>query len=404
MSILAINAGSSSLKFGLFDNKDCARLVAGQIDWASGDRQEAQLTVWSSAAGTVRSRLAVPDSSMAATCAIQAVLGALGPHQKSPNITAVGHRVVHGGSEFRDSVLVDERVKVAIAKLSDLAPLHNPPALKGIESAEAVLGGRPQVAVFDTAFYAQLPPKEYIYAVPYVWYRDLGVRRFGFHGISHAYCVNRAAELMKRDPMQLRIISCHLGGGCSATAVRGGVAVATSSGFSPLDGLMMGTRCGAVDPGILLHLQRQLGMTVKDLSRHLNHSSGLLGVSGVSADLAEIEVAARQGNERARLALDIFSGQVRNAIGSLATRLGGVDAVTFTDRIGVGSAALRAAVCSGLEFMGIKLDLQRNASAEPDTDIAPAGSNVRVFVIQTKEELMVARETLRVVRSMGSVG
>jgi len=405
MSILAINAGSSSLKFGLFGDDACERLVTGEIDWANGNREQAQLLVRPRNGTTVRSRLPVPDDFTAAACAIQAALGASKPGSNGATpIRAVGHRVVHGGAEFHSSVQIDERVKGAIARLSDLAPLHNPPALKAIEAAQSALPGKPQVAVFDTAFYSHLPPKEYLYGVPYNWYQDWGIRRFGFHGISHAYCVSRAAELLKRDPAQLRIISCHLGGGCSAIAVRGGVAVATTGGFSPLDGLMMGTRCGAIDPGILLHLQRQQGMTHKELARALNYSAGLLGISGVSADLAEIEMAAAQGNERARLAFDMFALHVRGAIASLASTLGGVDVLTFADRIGEGSPALRAAACEGLRFMGVELDRERNVAARPDTDISAAGSAVRVIVTHTEEELVVARETLHVLRNAKAAG
>jgi acetate kinase len=397
MSLLAINAGSSSLKFGLFQDETCERLAAGEIDWASGDRQEAHLVMRPRNGTIVRSRVSVPDSAIAATCAIQAALDSTRASRNGfPAITAVGHRVVHGGAEFRASVMIDDKVKAAVARLSDLAPLHNPPALRAIEAAEAALPGKPEVAVFDTAFYAQLPPKAYLYPVPYHWFQQWGIRRFGFHGLSHAYCARRAAELMKRDPAQLRLITCHLGGGCSATAVQGGVAVATTGGFSPLDGLMMGTRCGSIDPGIVLHLQRQQGLTAKELARALNYSAGVLGVSGVSADLAQVEVAAAHGNERARLAFDMFAGQVRSAVAGLAATLGGVDVLTFADRMGEGSPALRWAVCEGLQFMGIKLDRMRNAGARPDTDVATADFPVRVMVIHTEEELMVAREARRV--------
>jgi acetate kinase len=311
-------------------------------------------------------------------------------------ITAVGHRVVHGGEEFRTSTLIDDKVKGVLVRLSELAPLHLPPALSAMEASETALPRIPQVAVFDTAFYSHLPPRAYLYPVPYEWHQRWGIRRYGFHGLSHAYCANRAAELLGRDLAGLRLITCHLGGGCSATAVRDGFAAATTSGFTPLDGLMMGTRCGAIDPGILLQLQRQHGLTGKELDRALNHFSGLLAVSGVSADFAQVEAAALRGNKRAGLAIDMFVDRVRSAIGSLAAQLGGVDVVTFTDRIGERSPSIRAAVGEGLQFMGVRLDPQRNAAGRPDADIATADSPVRVLVIHTEEELMVARETLRV--------
>jgi acetate kinase len=397
MSILAINSGSSSLKFGLFDVGTCELLLAGDVDWAHGDRTRAKLTLRPRGGRTVTSQLAVPDDFTAAKSAISATLdsGPPGPNGTA-KVVAVGHRVVHGGAEFRDSVLIDGRVTAGIASLNKLAPLHNPPVLKAIEAVETLLPGVPQVAVFDTAFFAQLPPKAYLYALPYEYYERWGIRRFGFHGLSHSYCAGRAAELLRRPLSGLRVINCHLGGGCSAAAVRGGVAVATTLGFSPLDGLMMGTRLGSVDPGILLHLQREHGLTVEELDRALNYSSGLLGISGVSSDLAQIETAAAQGNERARLAFDMFAGQVRSAIGALAARLGGVDALTFTDRIGEHSASLRAAACEGLEFMGLRLDPGRNAHAQPDADVAKADSPARIFVIHTEEELVIAREARRV--------
>jgi acetate kinase len=397
MSTLAINTGSSSLKFGLFQGAECVRLLTGEIDWADGDRQQAQLVVRPRNGTTVRSRLPVPDDTASAAKAIQAVVEFVARNGNGDAaITAVGHRVVHGGKEFRQSTLINEQVRGVLSRLSDLAPLHLPPALKAMEASAAALPGIPGVAVFDTSFYSHLPPKAYLYPVPYDWYQHWGIRRYGFHGLSHAYCAERAAELLKRDPAQLRVITCHLGGGCSATAVRGGLAAATTSGFTPLDGLMMGTRCGAIDPGILLHLQRQHGLNYRELERALNHSSGLLAVSGVSADFAQVEAAAAGGNKRASLAFDMFTDRIRSAVGSLAALLGGVDVVTFTDRIGERSSALRAAVCERLEFMGIRIDALRNAAARPDTDIATADSPVRVLVIHAEEELVVARETLRV--------
>jgi acetate kinase len=397
MSILAINSGSSSLKFGLFDAGTCEALLAGDIDWAHGDRARARFTLRPRNGRIVTAQVAVPDDFTAAKVAVSAAVGSgLAGADAQSSATVVGHRVVHGGEEFRDSVLIDGRVKAGIASLNKLAPLHNPPVLKAIEAVETLLPGVSQVAVFDTAFFAQLPPKAYLYALPYEYHERWGIRRFGFHGLSHAYCAGRAAELLGRPLSELRVISCHLGGGCSAAAVRDGLAVATTLGFSPLEGLMMGTRSGSVDPGILLHLQREHGLTIEELDRALNYSSGLLGISGVSSDLAQIETAAAQGNERARLAFEMFADRVRSAIGALAATLGGVDALTFTDRVGEHSAALRAAACDGLEFMGLRIDLKRNASPKPDADVATPDSPARILVIHTQEELMVAREARRV--------
>lgn len=396
MNFLVFNAGSTSLKFGLFD-PDCEPRVEGSIDWAHGDPARAVLTMQPAGQPAVRREVSLSDSREAPGRAIGAVQQTMGAAGRSGGIAAVGHRVVHGGTAFRESALVTPEVKAAVARLCALAPLHNPPALAAIDAAEMALPGVPQVAVFDTAFYAQLPPHAYVFALPYEWLQDWGIRRFGFHGLSHAYCAARAAELLKRDPGGLRVVSCHLGGGCSATAVRGGLAVATTMGFSPLDGLMMGTRPGSMDPGLLLHLQREHGLSLADLDQALNHRSGLLGVSGVSGDLARIEAAAAAGDTRAQLAFDLFADQVCRAIASLAASLGGLDAVVFTDRIGEGSPALRAAACERLEFMGVKLDSAVNRAARADIDVAAAGSAVRVLVLHTREEVMAARETRRVV-------
>ena len=397
MSTLAINAGSSSLKFGVFSDDSCESLVTGEIDWADGDRHHAQLVVRPRQGTTTRSRVLVSDDSLAASCAIQAALNAA---DGALSITAAGHRVVHGGADFSASVLIDQRVKAGIGRMGALAPLHNHPALRAIEVAETILPDVPEIAVFDTAFYAGLPTRAYLYPLPYEWFQNWGIRRFGFHGISHAYCANRAVELTGGDPGRMRVVSCHLGGGCSTAAVRGGVAVATTSGFSPLEGLMMATRCGSVDPGILLHLQREHALSNKDLDRALNCSSGLLGISGVSADFSQIELAAAQGNKRALLAFEMFADQVRSSIAAFAATLGGLDAITFTDRIGERSPALRAAVCEGMQFIGVQLDSERNASLRPDADIATAESPVRVLVIHAEEERMIARETRRVIAGL----
>ena len=388
MSILVINAGSSSLKFGQFDAQAREALLSGSIDWAAGDRRRAKLAVCRRHEQEARSVVDVPDDRAAISCAIRALA-------EEREIKAVGHRVIHGGVEFQGAARIDDKVKATIARLAELAPLHNPPALEAIKATEAALPGVPQVAVFDTAFFARLPQRAYIFPLPYEWYEQWGVRRFGFHGISNAYCAARAAELLGRSQSELRIVTCHLGGGCSATAVRGGLPVMTTMGFTPLAGLMMGTRPGSVDPGILIHLQRRHGLTADDLDDALNHRSGLLGVSGVSPDIAKVESAASRGNERARLAFDIFADNVRSAIGALTVTMGAIDALVFTDRVGEGSATLRAAVCEGLECVGLRLDAQRNAACRPDADVAAPDSLARILVIHTREELMIAGETRR---------
>lgn len=394
MSILVINAGSTSLKFGVFDAEAREALVSGSIDWPQGDRERAALSLHTPGIPPVRATVSVPTGQAAAACALAAV-------QRDFAISLVGHRVVHGGAQFASSRRIDAAVKSAIANLSRLAPLHNPPALEAIEAAEAALPGVPQIAVFDTAFFAQLPPRAYLYPLPHEWHQRWGVRRFGFHGISNGYCALRAGEMLggavNAAPASggLRLVTCHLGGGCSATAVRNGQPVATTMGFSPLEGLMMGSRSGSVDPGLLLYLQRECGLTVAQIDHALNYESGLVAVSGLSADLAAIEAEARGGNERAQLAFDMFTDRVRGAIGALAVTMGGLDALIFTDRIGENSAAFRAAVCPGLECLGVQLDPERNRTCQPDCDLAVPEAPVRLLVIRTREEAMIAREAWR---------
>jgi acetate kinase len=368
--MLALNAGTSTLKFALFGDDASTEITRGVVEWDC--RQPDTVT------GTVR----------------QLLSRELARH----DVRAVGHRVVHGGTRFTGSVRVDAAVKRELARLSDLAPLHNPPALAGIEAVEAALPGVPQVAVFDTAFFANLSPARFVYPLPYEWFEQWGVRRFGFHGISHAYCAGHAAEMLAGKP-DARLITCHLGNGCSAAAVRDGVAVATTMGFTPLEGLMMGTRCGSVDPGILLHVQRQRGLSADQLEEALLHRSGLLGVSGISSDFRRVQAAADQGNERARLALDIYTDRIRAAIGALAVTLGGVDALVFTAGVGENAAGLRADVCDGLPCLGLRLDPKRNARCRPDADIAAADSPARILVIHTQEEQMIAREATATIRA-----
>ncbi len=311
-------------------------------------------------------------------------------------VAAVGHRVVHGGPVYTSGVLVTPEVKRTLAGLSELAPLHNPVNLEGIEAAQKTWPDVPHVAVFDTAFHATLPEAARTYAVPWKWTEEWGLRRYGFHGLSHAYCSDRAAKMLGRG---LRVVVCHLGAGCSASAVRDGVCVDTSMGFTPLDGLAMATRSGAVDPSILIHVLRHKGLTADDLERVLNHESGLLGVSGVSGDMRQVHAAARGGDARARLALDVYAHRLRQTIGGFAATLGGVDALVFTAGVGEHDAEMRAAACRGLECLGLELDAAANAGCKPDADVASPASRGRILVIATREDLTIVRETVRVVRS-----
>jgi acetate kinase len=291
-------------------------------------------------------------------------------------------------------VLVTPQVKAALAGLAELAPLHNAANLDGVTAAAASLPGVPQVLAFDTAFHATIPPAHHVYALPYAWYSDWGLRRYGFHGLSHAYCAGRAAEMLGSPAA--RLVICHLGNGCSASAVAHGRCVDTSMGFTPLDGLMMGTRSGSVDPGLLLHVLRHRGLSADDLDRVLNREAGLLGVSGVSADMRQLLAAARDGNPRARLALDVYAHRVRQTVGAMTATLGGIDALVFTAGVGENAAEVRAQVCTGLEALGLELDASANAHTRPDADVARAGSRGRILLIATREDLMILRETRRV--------
>lgn len=380
MSILVFNAGSSSLKFCLFA-ADLRRLCHGQIDWKS-----THLAWRIEEGGQQTARL--EDSDRARAVAHLLVVLA----EVDDPVEAVGHRVVHGGEVFSGSVCLDPSAREAIADLAPLAPLHNPEALAIIEAVEKNMPGVVQAAVFDTAFYSTLEPEAYLYPVPYAWYAEWGVRRYGFHGISHAYCARRAAEML-RPAAGFRLVSCHLGNGCSATAVRDGCAIATTMGFTPLEGLMMGTRSGSVDPGALLHLQRRHALSPEQIDEELNRGSGLLGLSGLSSDFREVDRAARGGNTRAATALAVYAGRVKEAVGALAARLGGLDTLLFTGGVGENAADLRRSVCTGLEFMGIEIDPQRNSGARADCDIAAAASPVRVLVLHTREEYSIAVET-----------
>ena len=393
MNALSINTGSSSVKFALFEKDRDDSLREGEISWANGKRSRARLVVWSRNGPKESSHVSVRNIQAATACAIKIALDS--EPDGAAAIKAVGHRVVHGGMQFQESVLINKKVKAVIEEMSQLAPLHNPAALKAIQTAETILPRARQVAVFDTSFFSHLPPKRFVYPLPYHYYKIWGIRRFGFHGISHAYCTRRAAELLNRPVAKLNLIICHLGSGCSAAAVQGGIGIATTLGFSPLDGLMMGTRPGSLDPGILLALQ-QRGMSIKKIESDLNYSSGLLGVSGVSPDLADIEKAAGKGNQRAQLAFDMFADKVRAAIGSLAVTLGKVDALIFSDRHGENSPAMRAVVCEGLKLLNLRLDLKLNRNCHPDADVATADSPGRILVIHTREELIIAREAMRV--------
>jgi acetate kinase len=383
VSILVFNAGSSSLKFEVFDDGAKGSLGGGSMDWSGGGETASMRAAVSQALDNLKQG------------------GLLSSDRRE--VIAAGHRVVHGGTRFQDAVVIDQSVRKAVAELAELAPLHNPPALESILAAQEALPNVPHVAVFDTAFFSKLPARAYVYPGPYEWFTEWGIRRFGFHGISHEYCAQRAAQMLGADSRRAdtpvrtcsRIVICHLGHGCSATAVREGEAVATTMGFTPLEGLMMGTRTGSIDPGILLHLQQRHGLSPTNLDETLNRRSGLLGVSGVSSDIRKVQAAAKEGNARAILALEIYADRIRAAVGALTTTLGGIDALVFTAGVGENNAELRAAVCSGLEHLGLRLDAGKNIACKADQDISASDAQGRILVLRTREGLMIARVVRR---------
>jgi acetate kinase len=397
MKILVLNAGSSSQKSCLYELNDVLPdrplqpLWSAQIDWAY-QQGIAELQV-KTATGD---RLEEEFASESRTDAISRMLETLwkGKTQTINDLTEidiVGHRVVHGGQDYQQSTLISPDVKEAIARLSVFAPVHNPVNLEGIEAIENILGNVPQIAVFDTAFHAQLPPAAFVYPGPYEWLEN-GIRRYGFHGISHQYCARRTADILDRDLSDLRLISCHLGNGCSLAAIRGGVSVDTTMGFTPLEGLMMGSRSGSIDPGILIHLLKQSDFTAEKLDDLLNRNSGLKGISGVSSDMRQLGNAIAQGNQRAQLALDIYIHRLRAGIGAMLASLGGLDALIFTAGVGENSPVVRAAACEAFGFMGLQLDGEKNQHSPVDQDIAAVDSAVRVLVIHTQEDWEIARE------------
>ena len=320
-------------------------------------------------------------------------------------IEIAGHRIVHGGAKLTQPVRITPEVKQEIENVASIAPLHNQAGMEGIELIEKLLPNIPQIAVFDTGFHRTLPPHAFVYPVPYSWYERDGIRRFGFHGINHEYCAQRTANLLGRDVSTLKIVTCHLGNGCSLAAIDGGKSIDTTMGFTPLEGLMMGTRSGSIDPGILIHVlagdpkdarrNRRDAAHIELIDETLNRRSGLLGISDVSSDMREVLDAAHKGNERARLAFDIFIHRLQSEIGAMAASLGGIDVLVFTAGIGENSAEVRFAACARLKFLGIEVDETANGSAKPDADISLPNSRVRVLVIRAQEDWSIARECLR---------
>ena len=398
MNILVLNSGSSSQKCALdriadsIPDQPLTPLWQGTVEWS-----ERQPKLVLNAQGASFSTF-IPMESRAQ--ALERLLHALSYGEMKvisslSEVALVGHRFVHGGSEFRAATRITASVQESLRGLAVFAPLHNRAELEAVEIIGRHLGEVPQIAVFDTAFHSQMPAASYVYPGPYDWLEH-GIRRYGFHGINHQYCSERAAQVLDRNLCSLRIVTCHLGSGCSLAAIRDGHSVDTTMGFTPLEGLMMGTRSGSIDPGIVTYLMRQQH-SPEELDEILNTKSGLLGISGISGDMREIVSAMRKGHDRARLAFEIFVHRLRREIGAMISVLGGIDALVFTAGIGENSAEVRAASCEGLAYIGIKLDDQKNSPSAEDRDISASDSAIRVLVVRAQEEWVIARECWRAV-------
>ena len=392
MKVLVVNCGSSSLKYQLFNMEDESVLAKGLVDRIGLDGSVLNHQP------TGKPKVPLTAEIKNHTIAIKMVLEALahpehGVVSSIEEIDAIGHRVVHGAEKFSDSVLISPAVLAALDEFTELAPLHNPPNISGINACADILPNVPQVGVFDTAFHQTMPKHAFLYGIPYEAYKKYGVRRYGFHGTSHKYVSQRAAEMMGDHMSNLRIITCHLGNGASITAIKNGKSIDTSMGFTPLEGLVMGTRCGDIDPAIPPYLMRKEGMTPDEVDTYLNKKSGVLGLSGLSSDFRDLEEAADKGNERAQLAIDVFAYTVRKYIGSYAAAMGGVDAIVFTAGLGENSPRMRDQICNGLEFLGTRVDAAKNAGRGKEQEISVDGSKVKIFVIPTNEELVIARDT-----------
>jgi len=395
MNIFVLNCGSSSLKYKLYAMENEQVLAEGRVERIG--QENAIITHQSQGKEKVSKTMPILEH----TVAIRECLNLLTDPQQGviknvSEIDAVGHRVVHGGESFSDSVLIDDRTKEILDSLAELAPLHNPANVTGIRAAEKIMPKTPQVAVFDTAFHSTMPSHAYLYAIPYTIYQRHKVRRYGFHGTSHKYVSQRAAELMGRDIADLKIISCHLGNGASIAAIAGGKSVDTSMGFTPLEGLMMGTRSGDIDPGAIFYIMRKEGLTLHEIDSMLNKHSGLFGIAGVS-DMRDIEKGIEEDDKLCKLAFDIYEYRIRKYIGSYIAAMNGVDAIVFTAGIGENTPALRSQLVANLPYLGISINEENNRKRGEDIEISTPDSKVKVFVIPTDEELVIARDTADIV-------
>lgn len=397
MKVLVINAGSSSLKYQLIDMTNEAVLAKGLCDRIGIENSFIKQSKGDEEAVVISKVLKNHKD------AIEAVIAALtdekiGVIKSMSEISAVGHRIVHGGEKFNSSAVINEKVMDAVRECIDIAPLHNPPNIVGIEACQQIMPDVPMVGVFDTTFHSSMPDYAYLYAIPYELYEKYGIRKYGFHGTSHKYVSERAADLLGKPLSELKIITCHLGNGSSICAVDKGRSVDTSMGFTPLQGLAMGTRSGTIDPEVVTYLMEKEDLTVKGISTLLNKKSGVLGVSGVSSDFRDLHTAAEEGNKRAQLALEIFAYGVKKFIGEYIAVMNGVDAIVFTAGIGENNSTIRTQILDNMDFLGIKIDPDKNKIRGREIDISAPGATVKTFVIPTNEELAIARETVRLLK------
>ncbi|HHU63893.1 MAG TPA: acetate kinase [Clostridiales bacterium] len=397
MKVLVINAGSSSLKYQLIDMTNEKVLAKGLAERIGIEGSMLTHQVYNKE-GEFKIEKPMKDHTAAMELVSKALLDEeYGVIKSMDEVYAVGHRVLHGGRHFSQSMVINDEVMDAIRENIVLGPLHNPANIMGIEACQRLMPGKPNVSVFDTAFHQTMPEHAYIYALPYEMYEKYGIRKYGFHGTSHKYVSLRAAEILDKPLKELKIITCHLGNGSSIAAVKYGKVVDTSMGLTPLEGLPMGTRSGDIDPAVVTFLMQKENMTAEEMDNYLNKKSGVLGISGVSSDFRDLAQAASEGNKRAKLALDIFVYRVKKYIGAYAAAMGGVDVIVFTAGIGENTPDIRSNSCAGLEFLGVKIDEDKNNTKGQEMDISAPDSKVKVLVIPTNEELMIARETMELV-------
>ncbi|GFR36524.1 acetate/propionate family kinase [Thermobrachium celere] len=399
MKVLVINCGSSSLKYQLINMENEKVMAKGLVERIG--LEGSQLKHQPEGMDKIVIEKLMKDHKDAIKVVLDALLDENHGVIKDMNeISAVGHRVVHGGEKYSGSVLITEDVMKVLEECTHLAPLHNPPNIIGINACKDLMPQTPMVAVFDTAFHQTMPKHAYIYPLPYELYEKHGIRRYGFHGTSHRYVSKVAADLVGRDIKELKIITCHLGNGASVAAIDGGKSIDTSMGFTPLEGLAMGTRCGDIDPAIVTFLQKEENLSYEEVNNLMNKKSGVLGISGVSSDFRDIENAAFDGNERAQLALDVFHYRVKKYIGAYTAAMGGLDVLVFTAGLGENSPETRYEVCKNMEYLGIKIDAEKNKVRGKVQEISTEDSRVKVFVIPTNEELMIARDTVEIVNNL----